>query len=144
MAADLQNLPELVKLTPAQRIYVLRRARGVKHGAAATDAGVSRQAALQWDSELIDSAIFAVQIVLFASPTDALSHLIPAAVDRIQREISKGGMVGYLAAKEVFDRTWGKAPQGIQLSGELDLSMKGYTTAATPARWDDDPPPEPD
>lgn len=141
MTHDLSKVTQLHALDPTKRVFVMARARGLKVAEAAKEAGVTRQTAAAWDQNPLNEAIWAVQLVLFETPADAVRHLVGPAVARLEKEIRAGGMVGYLAAKEVLDRYYGKAPMGVHISGGLGLAVKGYTSAASPDDWDNDPPP---
>lgn len=96
-------------LTPSQRVFVLCRARGKTVAEASKEAGVSRTTpATHWDMEEINAAILEVQQRMIANPSDAFTPLLPKALGTLERALDHNSMD---AAKEVFNRLWGKPLQ---------------------------------
>lgn len=96
-------------LTPSQRVFAMHRARGRSVAESAKEAGVARSTpAAHWDMDLINAAILEIQQQMIASPMEAIGPLVPAAVEELAKALAEGKE---WAAREVFDRAWGKAAQ---------------------------------
>lgn len=128
-----QNSTKLNMLSPTQRVFVAARARNKSVAESAREAGINRTTpAATWDMDLINAAILEMQQALFSDAAKAVFHLVPDAINCVGKEIKRGGPVGLAAAKEVFDRAWGKAVQRNELGGigggAIPLEMVDYRT----------------
>ena len=102
-------------ITPTQRAFIIARARGKSVADAAEEAGIDRTTpAAHWDMDVINAAIAELQMSWVTSPVDALTPLLPAALEQLG-ELIKGRE--FDAIQELFNRVWGKPVQRSELSG---------------------------
>lgn len=110
-----QATTKLNELSPAQRLFVLARARGVNITQAAKDAGVGRTTIYKvWDTDLIAAAILEVQQQMIRDSAVALQHILPDAIKQLEAAVDSGDLN---AVKEVFNRVWGKSIERKEVSG---------------------------
>lgn len=110
-----QTATKLHELSPAQRLFVMARARGVNITQSAQEAGVSRNTIYKvWDTDLIAAAILEVQQQMIRDSAVALQHILPDAIKQLEAAVESGDLN---AVKEVFNRVWGKPVERKEISG---------------------------
>jgi len=78
---------------------------------------VSRRTPLNWNTDLINAAILELQEEMRRDSAKAVAHIFPDAIQQLETAVKAGDLQ---AVKEVFDRTWGKATQRQEISGDAD------------------------
>lgn len=131
-----QTATKLHELSPAQRLFVMSRARGVNITQAAQDAGVSRNTVYKvWDTELIAAAILEVQQQMIKDSGIALQHILPDAIKQLEAAVDSGDLN---AVKEVFNRVWGKSIERKEVSGPDGGAIPVNIIAALQEGYSDD------
>lgn len=124
MGDSQQKLTKVNELTATQRAFVIARAQGKTVAQAAEVAGINRSTpAAKWDMDLINEAIAELQMSWVTSPVDALTPLLPVALQQLD-ELIKGR--DFDAIQELFNRLWGKPVQRSELSGPGGAPLKAY------------------